>query len=177
MKRICLLLFFSSFLSEGFCQSYITTGFTSYFPRSGYSPGLELNIGYIFKDKESRKRNYMVGVGANIELLNSKIPYIPIYAQAGYFNSFDKVTPYVLVKVGYGIYNANGSPIKEDSSNLKGGIFMDVRAGLGWQLNKSKSIAPFIGLSYVMFQPKNETKNGMDYYKAIINAGIVMIIF
>src|SRR5581483_3702823 len=177
MKRIFLLLFLSSLFIDGFCQPYVTTGFTSYFPKVGYSPGLELNFGYILKEKESKKRNYMIGIGANVELFNLKFPYIPVYAQAGYFNSFDKITPYVLAKVGYGIYNGNGAAIKEDSIYLKGRVFMDVRAGIGIQLNKSKSIAPFVGISYMMFQPINETKDAMDYYKAIINAGIVIVIF
>jgi hypothetical protein len=176
MKRISVFLIAFLVYHSGFCQKYASIALNSYFPKFGFSPGTELNLGYILKDKESRKRNYMIGVGANFELLSAKIPYLPIYAQAGYFNSLDKITPYVLARLGYGIYNGTGAPIRENVDKLKGGVFMDLRTGIGLQINKSKSFAPFIGLSYIMFQPK-ESKNENDYYKAFINAGVALIIF
>jgi hypothetical protein len=118
----------------------------------------------------------MVGAGAGVLFTSNSDQYIPVFAEAGYFNSMDNVTPYVVVQAGYGFYKGSGKFIEVDKQ-LNGGVFMNAKAGAGFKVKRSFSIAPFVGVSYIMLREKvyNQKKN--DYYKALLSVGLSVLVF
>lgn len=176
MKEIMklFLLFFTPQIS--YSQPYAKGDMLIYKTTQTHRPCTQLSAGYIFKTKGSQKRNYMVGIGAGLLLIDNARNYAPVYAEAGYLNSFDKISPYVITQVGFGFYNGSGKFIDVDKQ-LNGGVFMNLKAGIAFKIKRSYSIAPFIGLSYIMLREKIYNLPTFDYYKALFNAGLSIIVF
>lgn len=176
MKQIrkLLLLLFTPLLS--YSQPYAKCDILIYRTTQTHRPGAQLSAGYIFKTKESQKRNYMVGIGTGLFSVDNAYNYAPVYAEAGYFNSFDKISPYIVTQAGFGFYKGSGKFIDVDKQ-LNGGVFMNLKAGASIKIKRSYSIAPFIGLSYIMLREKIDNLPTNDYYNALINAGLSMVVF
>ena len=172
--KLLLLLLFMPLLS--FSQRYLKTDLLVYKTTQAHRPGAQLSAGYILKAKECKKRNYLVGVGAGLLSVDNTHSYAPIYAEAGYYNSFDNITHYVVIQAGYGFYKGSGKFIDVDKQ-LNGGVFMNVKAGAGFKIKRSFSIAPFIGLSYIMLRERVDKMPTNDYYKALWNVGLSVIVF
>lgn len=173
MKLLLPLLFVSLF---SYSQRYAKADLLIYKTTVSHRPCAQISAGYIFKTKESKKRNYLVGVGAGLLSVDHARQYVPVYAEAGYFNSFDNITPYVITQAGYGFYKGNGKFIDVDKQ-LNGGVFMNVKAGAGFKVKRSYSVAPFIGVSYIMLREKVDKLPTNDYYKALLNAGLSIVLF
>jgi hypothetical protein len=143
---------------------------------NGLRPGMIFSAGKIFRDKDTKKSTAMLGAGVGVIAFDfDSPPYIPIFIEGGYYASYSKVTPYVAGKVGWAIYDGNGEFIGKQKFAAKGGLYTNIRAGIGFGITKRIGIAPFFGVSYIQISDRNKYQKE-DYYKAMLDFGIAIIL-
>lgn len=143
---------------------------------NGIKPGVMFSAGKIFRDKDTKKSNAMVGIGMGIMMFDfDASPYIPFFLEGGYYASYSKVTPYVAGKVGWAYYDGNADFIDKPRVAAKGGLYTNIRAGIGFGVTRRVGIAPFFGMSYIQVRNTNKYEKE-DYYKALFDFGIAIVL-
>lgn len=153
MKKILLLWIFW-FPSYLFSQFYGTLSPQAWATDENLKFGITASAGQIVSN------GLTIGFGAGLIFFDEGNPYVPIFAELGYYQPQKKVSPYFNVRAGYGIYDGGGQIIDKKLA-LKGGFFSDIRGGAGFKLSPKVGIIPFVAASPMTFQWKfsNQKEN------------------
>lgn len=89
------------------------------------------------------------GIGAGVGFIEYDKPYIPITADISFFGKSDKLSPLIIGKAGYGVYNGQST-----SSPMRGGFTASGYAGLSIPAGKTKALL-MIGYSTYTFTTKS----------------------
>lgn len=150
--------------------SFDFTGYKTKLDAVGW--GLDFNGGIHLTKCDKTKGNLMAGIGSGIHMLDgspSKV-YVPVYGQLVYYNAKNTINPYINARVGHAFYNG-GSKFIGKEQEVKGGLYANVRIGVGIRGYKGFSAIPFVGSSFMRFRYKHDGANAI-YDKALFNAGL-----
>lgn len=174
MKKLIIVLTLLGSTIFGYAQPYGKVELAAHFANS-VKPAMFFSGGAFIKNRTTGKGTFNLGLGFGVIAVDAnEKPYIPLFVETGYCNTLSKASLYVSGKVGWAIYNGNAAFI-DKQVQTRGGLFANARVGVGLK-TKWSTLAPFIGLAYIMLRNKS-TIDHDDYYKAIVDAGIAVIIF
>jgi len=145
MKKIAALFIFLPLAAHS-QHSYATLrGFDFNYSKYDPSIGAEFSLGGLF-DKAG------LGVGiAVIKIPNASEPYVPIFAEFTYFGASNKVSPYLNVQGGYGIYQ---------NDFVKGGPYFHPNIGVAFPAKKLTKIILSAGYVSSDFSLKEYGRTG-----------------
>lgn len=146
MRRILFLILCCSPVCL-FSQFYGTIGPQAWSTDENLKVGITASAGHIISE------GFTLGAGIGMIFFDEGNPYIPLFAEIGYYQPNKKVSPYFNIRAGYGLYEGSGKII-DKALKLKGGFFSDIRAGAGLRISKKIGIVPFISASPFTFQWK-----------------------
>jgi len=157
-----------------FCQAFAKADLVAQGTSKGVKPSIFFSAGSILKDKETNKKTCLLAAGFGLLFPNfNNQPYIPLFIEGGYFQSLSKFSPYIAGKIGYSIYNGSSDFIGKEGEG-KGGMYLNLRAGLGATITKKSSIIPFAGFTYLIMR-RTGVQNEINIQKTLFDAGIAIV--
>lgn len=119
MKYLITTLLIIYFNLSSAQSSYFSVYGGITFKEDANKPAGGISVGqYLDKDKTN-------GIGMGIGVLDYDKPYIPITLDFSYFGTAGKVTPMLIMRAGYGVYNYSNTYVR-----IRGGFAGNISAGV-----------------------------------------------